>query len=66
MCGTDAVVAVGKPFSASSNLSPAERTAMKELQDNSIVILPADKGQMTVVMDRDEYDSKLLLMLHNS
>jgi hypothetical protein len=53
-CGTDAVVALGKPFSASSDLSPAEQTAMEELQDNSIIILPADKGRMTVVMDRNK------------
>ena len=29
----------------------------------SIVILPADKGNVTVVMNREEYDSKIKAML---
>ena len=63
---SDMVVGVlGKPFSASSNLSPAERTAMKELQDNSLIVLPADKGRLTVVMDRNEYDCKVFSMLRD-
>ena len=33
--------------------------------DDSIVILPADKGNATVVMDRSEYEGKLEAMLSN-
>ena len=35
------------------NLSYTQKTALKDLRkDNMIVILPADKGNATVVMDR--------------
>lgn len=61
------VGALRKPFSASSNLTPAELSALKQLRaDTSIVILSADKGQTTVVMDRDEYDDRLLSMLQDT
>ena len=34
--------------------------AIKELKkDNIIIILPADKGNATVVMDREEYNYKM-------
>ena len=36
------------------------RLALKSLRnDASIVILPADKGNVTVVMDKKEYVSKM-------
>ena len=39
------------------NLSKAEKRAMEELkQYDGIVILNADKGNSTVVMDKLEYD----------
>ena len=42
------------------NLTHEEREAIKELKkDNTIVILPADKGNATVVMDREEYNNKM-------
>ena len=34
-------------------------------EDTDIVILPADKGNATVVMDRTEYVSKMSLMLED-
>lgn len=41
------------------NVTAEEKKAMKELQeDQSIVIVPADKGRVTVVMDKDEYVRK--------
>jgi hypothetical protein len=44
-----------------SNLTKKEREAIKELNNNdSIVITPADKGKCIVVMDRDEYERKML------
>ena len=43
-----------------SNLSPAEWKALRSLRnDNSIIIIPADKGNKTVVLDRDIYLAKL-------
>ena len=41
------------------NLSPCERSALKELQDlvssHTIVIMPADKGGAVVVLDANHY-----------
>ncbi|XP_037529362.1 uncharacterized protein LOC119406703 [Rhipicephalus sanguineus] len=43
-----------------SNLSPEEKRALRELrEDPTIVILPADKGNATVVLDRRDYDRKV-------
>ena len=43
-----------------------ERQALKSLQDdNSIIILPADKGNATMVMDRVEYSNKLADLIGN-
>ena len=42
------------------NLSYTQKTALKDLhKDNTIVILPADKGNATVVMDRSLYEEKM-------
>ena len=47
-----------------SNLSGRERDALRSLQrDDSIVVLPADKGNATVVMDRTSYNSKMMELL---
>ena len=44
-----------------SNISKTERQAIKSLQDdNVIIILPADKGNATMVMDRVECSNKLV------
>ena len=32
-------------------------------QDNSVVIIPADKGRLTVVMDKEIYDQKIQELL---
>ncbi|XP_046396739.1 uncharacterized protein LOC124163714 [Ischnura elegans] len=43
-----------------SNITRDERAALHRLRNNSdIVILPADKGNATVIMKRDEYDKKI-------
>ena len=48
------------------NISKTERQALKSLQDdNSIIILPADKGNATVVMDSLEYFNKLADLIGN-
>ena len=45
---------------AKSSISAEEWKALKSLQsDNSIMIIPADKGNKTVLLDRDLYLSKL-------
>ena len=49
-----------------SNLPSHLRKATKELrEDRDIVILPADKGNATVVMDRVEYVEKINEMLND-
>ena len=48
------------------NITNEERLAIKSLQcDESIIILPADKGNTTVVMDRVEYSNKLADLIEN-
>ena len=48
------------------NISKTERQALKSLQDdNNIIILPADKCNATVVMDRVEYSNKLADLIGN-
>ena len=49
------------------NVTAEERKAIKKLQkETSIIILPADKGRATVIMDIDEYDAKLTEMLSDT
>ena len=46
------------------NIAQEERKALKELKkDESIIILPSDKGKATVILDRKEYDEKISAML---
>ena len=46
------------------NLLPQERRAIKSLQkDERILVLPANKGWATVVMDRAKYDGKMSSLL---
>ena len=43
-----------------SNLSKEQREALRKLrEDDSIVILPADKGNALVVMNKEDYASKM-------
>ena len=51
----------------SDNLSRSERSALRELKRNKdIVIVPADKGNATVVMDKSLYESKITELLFDS
>ncbi|KAI8493809.1 hypothetical protein Bbelb_281560 [Branchiostoma belcheri] len=53
---------VSKP--PASNITREERTALKDLATNQdILILPADKGRCTVVLDWEQYDRKVLDLL---
>nr|VZI15308.1 unnamed protein product [Spirometra erinaceieuropaei] len=47
-------------------LSKVERDALKELRaDNDLVIVPADKGRSTVVLDRTDYNQKAKSLLED-
>ena len=49
------------------NLSIEEIKALQELKkDQTISILPADKGRVTVVMDRSEYENKIQNILKDT
>ena len=49
------------------NLSTIELKAVKQLHDDAdILILPADKGRSTVIVDKCEYECKMRLMLNDS
>ena len=49
------------------NLHPEETKALSQLRkDTSLMILPADKGRATVVMDRESYDDKVTSMLSDT
>ena len=42
------------------NVTKEERTAIKNLKkDDNIIILPADKGNATVIMNKEEYNHKM-------
>lgn len=49
---------------ARSNISRAERAALWALrEDTEIVVLPADKGNATVILERRDYEQKMLQLL---
>ena len=49
------------------NLSKDKRKTLKELQsDTSIVILPADKGRSTVILNREDYLEKCMDHINNA
>ena len=57
-----------KPYTSKvPNLSKDECKALKELQsDISIVILPADKGKSTVILNHEDYLEKSMDHLNDS
>ena len=49
-----------------TNLTTVEKQALKRLKhDENIVILPADKGHVTVVMDKTDYYDKMYELVNN-
>ena len=49
-----------------NNLTKDEQRALKRLKnDNNIVILPADKGRVTVVMDKTDYFDKMNALVND-
>ena len=50
-----------------SNLTKDETESLQKLQGyDEIIVLSADKGNCTVVMDKSDYDSKLMVLLNDS
>ena len=48
------------------NLSPEEKKALQELRsDHTIRIMRADKGNCTVIMDKKDYDDKIIHLLND-
>ena len=48
------------------NLSIKQKKALKNLRDNTnIVITKADKGNCTVIIDRDKYEEKIFKLLND-
>ncbi|XP_046383788.1 uncharacterized protein LOC124154233 [Ischnura elegans] len=49
------------------NMTAGERTALKALRENQdILILPADKGNATVLMEKEEYQKKISELLSDT
>ncbi|CAB4012008.1 Hypothetical predicted protein [Paramuricea clavata] len=47
------------------DLTKQERKALKDLKnDDDVIILPADKGCMTVVMDKSDYTNKAKALIN--
>ena len=62
--GVSAALRKAKPPKA--NLSTQQRKALHTLQDDpNIVIVPADKGKATVVMDKADYTRRMMLTLED-
>ena len=63
----EVVKIVSKSKPPRSNISRAEREAIKALaKDDSIVILPADKGCTTVIINKQDYHTKVKALLDDT
>ncbi|XP_064469769.1 uncharacterized protein LOC135384497 [Ornithodoros turicata] len=50
-----------------SNLSKQERSALRDLRsDKSVIVLPADKGKGTVILDTEDYRTKMQEILDDA
>ena len=62
--GVSAALRRAKP--PKSNLSFQQRKALRNLRiDNDIVIVPADKGRATVILDKSDYTRKMMQILED-
>ena len=60
---TEMVGAIKSSKVPKSNISKAVKTALRSLkQEDSITIPPADKGRTNVVMDKTEYEEKVIML----
>ncbi|XP_020295119.1 uncharacterized protein LOC109860447 [Pseudomyrmex gracilis] len=48
------------------NLTRSERCALKQVNQDRDIILPADKGNTTVIMNKTDYDTKIQTLLTDS
>ena len=63
----EVVKIVSKSKPPRSNISRAEREAIKALaKDDSIVILPADKGRTSVILNKQDYHNKVKALLDDT
>lgn len=63
----EVVKIVSKSKPPRPNISRAEREAIKALaKDDSIVILPADKGRTTVILNKQDYHNKVKALLDDT
>ncbi|XP_046393718.1 uncharacterized protein LOC124161442 [Ischnura elegans] len=63
----DVAATLRKARPPKQNTTRAERMALRKLKENTnILVLPADKGNATVVMERKEYDSKVRALLQET
>jgi hypothetical protein len=61
---TKTVIKFNKRPNRRSNITMEECRALQHLKHNdSIQILPADKGRCTVIMDKDDYQDKISALL---
>ena len=61
---TQVIGTLSRARTTTTNLHPNEFKALRELRsDYSLMILPADKGRTTVVMDKTSYDAKVANIL---
>ena len=59
--------ALRKARTTTPNLHPSKSKALRELcSDTNLMILPADKGRTTVVMDKTSYNTKVASMLSDT
>ena len=64
---TQIIGTLSKARTTTINLHPSEFKALRELRSEvSLMILPADKGRTTVVMDKTTYDAKVANMLSDT
>ena len=64
---TEIVEAIKSSKVPKSNISKGEKMALRSLkQEDSIMILAADKGRATVVMDKTEYEEKVSTTLNDA
>ena len=58
--------AISRARMPTANMLPGEGKALRDLEkDESILILPADKGKATVIMDKCKYDCNMREMLQD-
>ena len=61
---TQVIGTLSKARTTNTILHPSEFKALRKLRsDYSLMILPADKGRTTVVMDKTSYDAKVASIL---